>query len=167
MDLQFLGFLRPFYMYNNNLYPKSSRNYVLLRAGLNKAGQSCPFGQKGWIGRPWLARPSKGHNFWNFLGINSYSTRKKVSNKPKFGGPLIFEHFKSRSLKSEHNVQDKMQEHFFLKCGSVIVLLLHAFSQIIFAKKISFNECYIKCLLLQIICSCNILGVRRWIWSQS
>ena len=101
MDLQFLGFLRPFYMYNNNLYPKSSRNYVLLRAGLNKDGQSCPFGQKGWIGRPWLARPSKGHNFWNFLGINSYSTRKKVSNKPKFGGPLIFEHFKSRFLKSE------------------------------------------------------------------
>ena len=101
MDLQFLGFLRPFYMYNNNLYPKSSRNYVLLRAGLNKAGQSCPFGQKGWIGRPWLARPSKGHNFWNFLGINSYSTRKKVSNKPKFGGPLIFEHFKSRFSKSE------------------------------------------------------------------
>ena len=100
MDLQFLGFLRPFYMYNNNLYPKSSRNYVLLRAGLNKAGQSCPFGQKGWIGRPWLARPSKGHNFWNFLGINSYSTRKKVSNKPKFGGPLIFEHFKSRFSKS-------------------------------------------------------------------
>ena len=93
-------FLRPFYMYNNNLYPKSSRNYVLLRAGLNKAGQSCPFGQKGWIGRPWLARPSKGHNFWNFLGINSYSTRKKVSNKPKFGGPLIFEHFKSRFSKS-------------------------------------------------------------------
>ena len=101
MDLQFLGFLRPFYMYNNNLYPKSSRNYVLLRAGLNKAGQSCPFGQKGWIGRPWLARPSKGHNFWNFLGIHSYSTRKKLSNKPKFGGPLIFEHFKSRFSKSE------------------------------------------------------------------
>ena len=83
MDLQFLGFLRPFYMYNNNLYPKSSRNYVLLRAGLNKAGQSCPFGQKGWIGRPWLARPSKGHNFWNFLGINCCSTCKNVSNKPK------------------------------------------------------------------------------------
>ena len=105
MDLQFLGFLRPFYMYNNNLYPKSSRNYVLLRAGLNKAGQSCPFGQKGWIGRPWLARPSKGHNFWNFLGINSYSTRKKVSNKPKFGGPLIFEHFKSRFSKSGLHTQ--------------------------------------------------------------
>ena len=108
MDLQFLGFLRPFYMYNNNLYPKSSRNYVLLRAGLNKAGQSCPFGQKGWIGRPWLARPSKGHNFWNFLGINSYSTRKKVSNKPKFGGPLIFEHFKSRFSKS-----DKSKRYIF------------------------------------------------------
>ena len=114
MDLQFLGFLRPFYMYNNNLYPKSSRNYVLLRAGLNKAGQSCPFGQKGWIGRPWLARPSKGHNFWNFLGINSYSTRKKVSNKPKFGGPLIFEHFKSRFSKSDRYLHTFKSKH---DCG--------------------------------------------------
>ena len=101
MDLQFLGFLRPFYMYNNNLYPKSSRNYVLLRAGLNKAGQSCPFGQKGWIGRPWLARPSKGHNFWNFLGINSCTTYKKVSKNPKIGDPLIIEYFESRLKKGE------------------------------------------------------------------
>ena len=108
MDLQFLGFLRPFYMYNNNLYPKSSRNYVLLRAGLNKAGQSCPFGQKGWIGRPWLARPSKGHNFWNFLGINSYSTCKKVSNKPKFVD-VLFDVSRGRSVPSG-------RQHLQFKC---------------------------------------------------
>ena len=122
MDLQFLGFLRPFYMYNNNLYPKSSRNYVLLRAGLNKAGQSCPFGQKGWIGRPWLAQPSKGHNFWNFLGINSYSTCKKVSNKPKFGGPLIFEHFKSRFSKSAMYCSALEASESFLSLVSLISL---------------------------------------------
>ncbi len=48
------------------------------------AGQSSPFGQNGWIGLPWLAGPSKGHEAIDFLGINSCSTCKKVSNKPKF-----------------------------------------------------------------------------------
>ena len=141
MDLQFLGFLRPFYMYNNNLYPKSSRNYVLLRAGLNKAGQSCPFGQKGWIGRPWLARPSKGHNFWNFLGINSYSTRKKVSNKPKFGGPLIFEHFKSRFSKSD-NLYLSMLELFVgnQKCFPEIQTFLRLYFAWFFPKGLWMNK---------------------------
>ena len=48
------------------------------------AGQSSPFGQNGWIGRPWLARPSKGHEATDFLGINSCSTCKKVPKNAKF-----------------------------------------------------------------------------------
>ena len=47
------------------------------------AGQSSPFGQNGWIGRPWLARPSKGHEATDFLGINSCSTCKKVPKNAK------------------------------------------------------------------------------------
>ena len=108
MDLQILVYLIPFCVQNKNLYPKSSRNCVLLRAGLTKAGQSSPSAQMGRIGRPCLARPSKGHNFWNFLGINCCYTYKKVSKNPKIGGPLIIEYLESKLTKGGHfpiNVQ--------------------------------------------------------------
>ena len=48
------------------------------------AGQSSPFGQNGWIGQPWLAQPSKGHEATDFWGIYSYSTCKKVPKNAKF-----------------------------------------------------------------------------------
>ena len=54
---------------------------VLLRAGLTRAGQSSLFGQMGWIGRPWLARPSKGHDAKKILGIFYCSTGQKGSRK--------------------------------------------------------------------------------------
>ena len=101
MDLQILVYLIPFCVQNKNLYPKSSRNCVLLRAGLTKAGQSSPSAQMGRIGRPCLARPSKGHNFWNFLGINCCYTYKKVSKNPKIGGPLIIEYLESKLTKGD------------------------------------------------------------------
>ena len=63
---------------------------VLLRARLTRAGQSSPSAQMGWIGRSWLARPSKGHDGKFFLGIFYFSTGQKVSRKPKFGSTYHF-----------------------------------------------------------------------------
>ena len=84
IHLQFLHFLGPFCMQNKNLYPKNLWLHVLWRAGLTRAGQSSHSAQMGWIGRPWLARPSKGHEATDFWGIYSCSTRKKVPKNAKF-----------------------------------------------------------------------------------
>ena len=84
IHLQFLHFLGPFCMQNKNLYPKNLWLHVLWRAGLTRAGQSSHSAQMGWIGRPWIARPSKGHEATDFWGKYSCSTCKKVPKNAKF-----------------------------------------------------------------------------------
>ena len=66
--------------------PYTHPNYGLFEAFLHveeefipkKFFASCPF-----VGRPWLARPSKGHEATDFWGIYSCSTCKKVPKNAK------------------------------------------------------------------------------------
>ena len=58
-----------------------------------KPPKSAQFGQFWRLGRAWIGQPSEGHENSKFLGINSWSTYKKVSKNAKFVTVLVYQHY--------------------------------------------------------------------------
>ena len=71
----------------------------LTEPGTAKPPKSAQFGQFWRFGHAWLGQPSEGHENSNFLGINSWSTYKKVSKNAKFVTVVFYQHYYGLSNK--------------------------------------------------------------------